>query len=587
MPTTSAAQERLMQAAAHTSGGYGGVPQKVGKEFLGADSTSKKAAGIVFIAGSKILLTRRGNGGDHPNEWAFPGGHLEDGESALQAAVRECEEEIGHSPQGLMTLQNDDNENFTAFYSKEGEFIPVLNYENTGYVWTELNELPEPLHPGVKRVMESEQFKQIIMTPRNELDVARKIQSGELSSPQRFANVWLFDIRITGTGTAYRTKGDEFTYRPPEHYMTDEFIARCNGLPVIWEHPDKGVLNSNEFNDRMIGTVFLPYLKHEEKEVWGIVKIFDDSAANEMRENQLSTSPTVVFTKIDGNSIITIEDGTKVLIEGNPSLLDHVAICSVGVWDKGGDPSGVVSDSVNFGAQKMSEEEKKAADAKAKADSEAKAKADAEEKAGFNAKFDAMMSAVDSLSKRMDSLTEKSEPKPVVADDDEEKKKADDEAKSKSDSEEIAKRIDAVEAMIPKAISDDDYNAMADSQARADSVAGAFGESASRPQAGESVIGYRKRLAAKFKKHSKDYANIDISAIKDDSLFALVESKIYSDAMEAANSPVSNVGGGLREVKTRSAAGHQITTFKGDISSWTAEFKADAFKVNALNTGAK
>ena len=37
MPTKSAAQERLMQAAAHTPGGFGGVPQSVGKEFVGND----------------------------------------------------------------------------------------------------------------------------------------------------------------------------------------------------------------------------------------------------------------------------------------------------------------------------------------------------------------------------------------------------------------------------------------------------------------------------------------------------------------------------------------------------------------------
>lgn len=35
MPTTSPAQERLMRAAAHTRGGYGGVSQKVGREFMG------------------------------------------------------------------------------------------------------------------------------------------------------------------------------------------------------------------------------------------------------------------------------------------------------------------------------------------------------------------------------------------------------------------------------------------------------------------------------------------------------------------------------------------------------------------------
>ena len=38
MPSRSAAQARLMAAAAHTPGGYGGVPQSVGKEFNEADT---------------------------------------------------------------------------------------------------------------------------------------------------------------------------------------------------------------------------------------------------------------------------------------------------------------------------------------------------------------------------------------------------------------------------------------------------------------------------------------------------------------------------------------------------------------------
>jgi len=37
MPSKSSAQHRLMEAAAHTKGGFGGVPQKVGKEFVKAD----------------------------------------------------------------------------------------------------------------------------------------------------------------------------------------------------------------------------------------------------------------------------------------------------------------------------------------------------------------------------------------------------------------------------------------------------------------------------------------------------------------------------------------------------------------------
>lgn len=37
MPSKSKSQARLMQAAAHTKGGFGGVPQSVGKDFVAAD----------------------------------------------------------------------------------------------------------------------------------------------------------------------------------------------------------------------------------------------------------------------------------------------------------------------------------------------------------------------------------------------------------------------------------------------------------------------------------------------------------------------------------------------------------------------
>lgn len=41
MPSKSPAQAKLMRAAAHTKGGFGGVPQKVGKDFVAADQRSQ------------------------------------------------------------------------------------------------------------------------------------------------------------------------------------------------------------------------------------------------------------------------------------------------------------------------------------------------------------------------------------------------------------------------------------------------------------------------------------------------------------------------------------------------------------------
>ena len=59
MPSKSPAQKRLMQAAAHTKGGFGGVPQKVGKEFVSADKRKPKrmAEGGVASLGNMTSST--------------------------------------------------------------------------------------------------------------------------------------------------------------------------------------------------------------------------------------------------------------------------------------------------------------------------------------------------------------------------------------------------------------------------------------------------------------------------------------------------------------------------------------------------
>ena len=54
MPSVSPAQARLMAAAAHTPGGYDGVPQSVGKEFNQAD----KGSGILSGKRPKKRATR-------------------------------------------------------------------------------------------------------------------------------------------------------------------------------------------------------------------------------------------------------------------------------------------------------------------------------------------------------------------------------------------------------------------------------------------------------------------------------------------------------------------------------------------------
>lgn len=324
------------------------------------------AAGILFLApDNTALFLRRGNGSDHPNEWCCPGGHIEGEETAAEAAIRETLEEAGQEVkevdlrpwtrtvapaetsvdqvalavpalEGELPAPSNDVDFTTFLVRVGGQFTPTLCDEHDGFAWAPVTAPPLPLHPGVQVALDR--------LAMDELGVARAMAAGRLTSPQRYENVWLFAIRITGTGASYRHARKEFVWRDPSIYLNDDFLARCAGLSVIWEHPEKSLLSHKEFGERAIGSVMLPYLRADKPdEVWGIAKIYDEEAALEMRQDQMSTSPAVNFADPTENDRIKLEDGSVMLIEGKPSLLDHIAICPAGVWDKGGDPTGVES----------------------------------------------------------------------------------------------------------------------------------------------------------------------------------------------------------------------------------------------------
>lgn len=316
------------------------------------------AAGILFITNKEkptALFLKRGNGGDMPGYWAFPGGHQEPEDKDLEAtATREATEELGKFPKtSLVCLTRSISSpalapqaegapspteeiiDFTTFLSKvDAEFPPQLNGEHVAWTWCPLESPPEPMHPGCRIALDR--------LGMHELDVAKAIADGRLTSPQTFENITLFDIRITGTGASFRRALDEYVWRDPEIYLNDDFLARCNGLPVIFEHPKDALLSSKEFSDRVIGTIMLPYIKGQD--VWGIARVYDAAAIKIMMERQMSTSPAVTWRDLTVNTVLKTDDNSKLLVEGKPSLLDHVAICDLGIWDKGGPATGIRMD---------------------------------------------------------------------------------------------------------------------------------------------------------------------------------------------------------------------------------------------------
>lgn len=140
------------------------VPGAVGPEITGrVDGTA---------GGAAVLLTRRGSHLDaHARQWAFPGGRLDDGETPLEAARREIEEEVGLSlgPDALLGRLDDyptrSGYVISAFvFWAGGEAEPAANPDEVASLHRiALSELARPDSPRFVTIPESD--RPVIQVP--------------------------------------------------------------------------------------------------------------------------------------------------------------------------------------------------------------------------------------------------------------------------------------------------------------------------------------------------------------------------------------------------------------------------------------
>ena len=543
-------------------------------------------SGIMFRQGNFVFLIQRSDDGT----WCQPGGTIEAGELAIDAARREVLEETGYQYDGPLMPHSVYGDYLTYRADVPEQFEAKLNDESLAAGWFHIDDLPKPLHQPFAEMLAQQAL--------NETDVATLIADGTLSSPQYFINMWMFAIRVTGTGVTWRSADQEMTFRNPDDYLTPEFLQRVAGVPLIWLHPEKRTLDSDEFSKRVIGTLTNAWVA-DKGEVWAVARVYDAEAAEIMATRQLSTSPTVRFSEVAKSIIV---DGQPLLVEPSPELLDHVAICEQGVWDKLLNPTGVKSDSIPKEAEKMDEEKfvelfNKCMDARmAKADSEAKEakekadaeeaakkeKADAEEKEAEEAKAAKEKADAEAKAKADESELKKLENEAKGEDDKLERERKERE-REKADSQ-LRQEIAELRSRIPTELSDEERNEVADAQVKADSVFSSFGKRAPVPLSGEKPMAYRRRLMIQLQEHSPDYKAVDLSAIADSQLLSTAEKHIYADAQKAASLSVGP--GMLREIKRADATGRQISTFEGDPAATWAPFQSGKRQVTSFNNQA-
>jgi 8-oxo-dGTP pyrophosphatase MutT (NUDIX family) len=114
------------------------------------------AASLVIIASDtgRALFIQRGPDGDYPGTWCTPGGHIDEDEEPIEAAVREAREEVGYDgpdpaehqaePEFVTHVYNDEVDLTLFVVHVDHEFVPKLNNESTAFAWAPVDRPPLP-----------------------------------------------------------------------------------------------------------------------------------------------------------------------------------------------------------------------------------------------------------------------------------------------------------------------------------------------------------------------------------------------------------------------------------------------------------
>jgi len=123
--------------------GCGGMSVK-GVTELRVRSADSAAAVVLDDAGRALILQRGPTAPWMPLKWNLPGGGVDAGESAYQAAVRECEEETGLtpvSPRHLGDFEYSPCRLLSVWVAERVHGTLVVNWESCAHAWIEEAEV--------------------------------------------------------------------------------------------------------------------------------------------------------------------------------------------------------------------------------------------------------------------------------------------------------------------------------------------------------------------------------------------------------------------------------------------------------------
>jgi len=204
--------------------------EKSHKRDLKEEPDSDIVAFIVYTDNDKILWMKR----TKDDTWGFPGGHVEEGESAIEGAIRESREEIMHVPEtGLQLIYSEGK--VRLFGCNDGEFKPELNDEHSEFVWATIEDAPDPIFPKIDG--DEEKIAEAAEANSSAMDLREYDTNGWFEvkdNPLSMVGVFPY------SGRSISPDADQdrvyMVYRPAEELGTSECIDSFKLIPWIDNH---------------------------------------------------------------------------------------------------------------------------------------------------------------------------------------------------------------------------------------------------------------------------------------------------------------------------------------------------------------
>jgi len=160
--------------------------------FIVKEKRPKIGVGVTLIQNGEVLLGKRKNS-HGAGKWAFPGGHLEFGESIEECAKRELEEETGLKtlstrPGPWVSNVMEDDKHYITFFAYvdkwEGNLQLLEPEKCEQWKWFKIDQLPSPLFPTVSSLFHEKKWDPISNCIEKWLDFSRKREWEPFHSPK-------------------------------------------------------------------------------------------------------------------------------------------------------------------------------------------------------------------------------------------------------------------------------------------------------------------------------------------------------------------------------------------------------------------